>query len=743
MKLYYKLALLFFFCDLVSSAQVTILVNKGHFATVQQAAAGEDKVIFTDLDLADDRACTESFAAMELAKFLPKATNIKPEDIKYADPETMPKVGMVFLVGSRNSNPIIKKYGLPGGFKFDSEQAYSIRSFNDNGRIITIIEGYERIGTLYGVYHYLEEIGVKFIGLGEKGTVYPDSPLELPADLNININPSFLTRGFFTWGDRKVGEDFFFWLARNKFNYWTPEFQPVKLLKKLGVKLMDGGHSIQGRIFVADDDYTYDHPVFKGDENKPDDPYKVGENYQGDSNNDKKLSNFEAHPEWYGMKDGKRVKINSNLRFAQTGTNFCTSNEDARKEFAKRIVQSLIDGGWKDVDIFNLSTYDGGANQWCTCDECNKDMSYTNKLFLVMYDILNEVEKARQGKRLNRRVEICNSAYAATMEPPTKPLPADYDYKNSFLVFSPIGRCYAHGFADPACTEINQWQYKAFQGWTNGEERYFKGSVMIGEYYNIAVIKSLPLLFTKIMAVDIPKYHRSGALSFRYMHTLDTLWGTWTLNQHLLGKLLWNVNEDAGAVVNDYFRLYYPTTTRTTQKFYEQLEIASANGKLIRHRGGMENDQSYFVARRLLEGNLFELDHMHYEEYHPLVNDGPDVVEMIDAMELAKKHLEQSLIDCKNPVELQRLLEDAKRFEYGNASYRFIFHMIRTAIFHQKSDKGMAEREFAIVERYADQLRNMIDVVQSSSEHADSPNGFEAITGYMEPFNEFKKLYGK
>ena len=54
----------------------------------------------------------------------------------------------------------------------------------------------------------------------------------------------------------------------------------------------------------------------------------------------------------------------------------------------------------------------------------------------------------------------------------------------------------------------------------------------------------------------------------------------------------------------------------------------------------------------------------------------------------------------------------------------------------------VASREFAIVEKYAEQLRNMINVVQMSSDHANSPNGFEA-TQSVEAFNEFIKLYGK
>lgn len=718
--------------SVVGNTQVNIIVNKGPFATVQQASAGEDTVNFFDDDLTDDRACTECFAAMELVKYLPEATLIKADEIKFTDPKILPKSGNVFLIGSRYSNPIIDKYPLPQGTYLETEQSYSIRSFKDNGRVVTIIEGAERVGTLYGIYRYLQELGIKFIGLGEKGTIFPNAPADLTADININENPSYLNRGFYTWGDRKVKSDFFFWMARNKLNYWTAENQPIKLLKKLGVKLSDGGHRVQGIVLNSDDEYPYNHPIFKGDENKPDDPYKVGDDYAGDTNNDGRLSFFEAHPEWYGMKNGIRTKISYSTNAAQHEINFCTSNNEARKEFAKRIAQQLIDGRWKNVDVFEFWMFDGGPNLWCTCDKCKKAGSYTDKMFMVTYDILKELERMRTIGSLNRQVKVSNLAYQATLDPPTMPLPADYDYKNSSVTFFPIGRCYVHSLADPACTEINQGQLNAYQGWTMGERRNYKGSIFIGEYYNISSLKTLPVVFTKIMAVDIPWYYRNGARQFHYMHTPDTMWGTWTLNQYLMGQLLWNVNADAGSIVDDYFNLYYPTTSYNTRKFYEQLEIATANIKVFKN----------YLTGRLLKGDLFQLDHLHYDEYHPLVNDGPDVVEMMDAMEFAKKYLDISLIECKNIIEQQRLVEDKDRFDYGYTMYRYLYHMIRTSIFHKKDDKVMAGREFSIVVKYAEQLKNMIDVVQVSSDHANSPNGFEA-TQSVGVFNEFLKLYGK
>ena len=50
--------------------QLIILVNCGGFTSIEKAAYGEEKVDWWDGDLTDDRACTESFAAVELRNFL-------------------------------------------------------------------------------------------------------------------------------------------------------------------------------------------------------------------------------------------------------------------------------------------------------------------------------------------------------------------------------------------------------------------------------------------------------------------------------------------------------------------------------------------------------------------------------------------------------------------------------------------------------------------------------------------------
>jgi len=721
--------------EVLAGPALTIIASNGSFPSINEAAQSEEKINWWDDNLADDRACTECFAALELAKFLPRCADLSDNDIKLQSADKLPPEGNLILIGSSQSNPLIASYNLPEISRLASDESFLIKTIPDNNRIITIIAGKDRSGSLYGAYAYLEQLGICFYGLGEQGTVYPDKSAPLPRDLSIIENPSYITRGYWAWEDRG-NEDFFLWMARNHINVWTTVDKNIHRLKKLGIKLTYGAHRIQFCCLNPNGEYPYNHPKFQGDENKPRDPYASSDEYIGDTNSDGKLTNFEAHPEWYCLKDGKR----SNNINQEGGDNYCTSNSDATSELAKNMAQNLIDGEFRYTDIARFSMLDVG--KWCQCENCQKQGSYTDRVFQIIYAIQQEIKKARREGRLHRPFLLTASAYLETLSPPTKPLPADFDYDNFALRYVPIQRCYAHNFADPACTEVNQRLLQEYQGWTTGPGRFYTGSIAITEYYNVSSLKSLPVVFYRNMATDIPWFYRTGTRHFDYMHTPTRLLGTWNLNQYLLARLLWNVDTKAGDLIDEYFKRFYPTTTDTTRKFYEQLEFASRSIKPLKHF--IDVDGKNYSLRLGLDGKtgeIFPLDHLHYEEYHPLLNDGPDMVEVIAAVDQARSHLDASLMHCADKTEQARLLEDERRFAYGEAMFHLQYHVTRTEIFDRRDEPDLARREFIYAQRQANILKNITDLVQVSSSHANAENGFLG-SGVSHIYSRLEKKYG-
>lgn len=719
---------------------ITIIANPGPFSTTEKAAISEALVNWWDGNFVDDDAVTESFAATELAHLLPKCTGIKQDEIRLASPDRMPATGDVFLLGSRRSNPLIASLNEPAD-KLSApaaSESYRIRAFAESGRTITVITGHDRAGTLYGTYAYLEKLGMRFYGLGELGTVHPATAAVCPRDLDLTGRPDYATRGF--WAPYGRGDRTFFeWMGRNRLNLWTAaDPQTVPLLKKLCMRLTAGGHVAQFICLNPKNPYPYNHAKFKGDESKPDDPYPPSPEYQGDANNDGKLSYFEAHPEWYGLIDGKRSdKVDRTF-----GNNYCTSNRYATAELVKNFAQQCTDGEWKYADVVNFWMLDGC--KWCECDACNKQGTCTDRVMAVTAEVLKAVQAARKQGTLTREILVATLAYHDTIAPPTKPLPEGFDFEHCTVIYFPIRRCYAHPLADPACTEVNELLDRQFEGWATGPGRHYPGTMFVGEYYNVSLIWSMPVVYTRIMAADIPWYYKTGVRHFHYMHTPTRLWGTWTINQYLMASLLWNVNTDVKQLLDEYFSRYYPTATERVRRFYERLEYAGANIKAFKHNVIRPDGKPYTLYQSLNDKNpnIFQLEHLHYEAYHPVLNDAPDMVEIVEAMNQARRQIDDALLECSNLQERLRLLEDERRFAYGEAMIRFYYHMVRTGLFQRKNDPEQARREFVLVERQAEILRGVVDLVQVAGTNDKTKNGLDA-TNSKTVYEVYKKRYGQ
>ena len=136
--------------------------------------------------------------------------------------------------------------------------------------------------------------------------------------------PSFFLRGFWATDDRGT-EAFLLWMARNKLNLWSAEQPEKAFCRKLGIRFTTGGHSIFARYA---------------------DPKR----------------HFADHPKWYGLQNGER----SDRIDGVVGDNICFANTEVRRHIASSLVEDLIAGDWKWVDLINVWALDNG--RYCTCD---------------------------------------------------------------------------------------------------------------------------------------------------------------------------------------------------------------------------------------------------------------------------------------------------------------------------------------------------------------------------------------
>ena len=701
--------------DVTIDSSCQIAVDSGLFSSPEQAAFAEQQIDWSGQDTAAMRACTECFAAVELKNYLSAITESNDDKNAFKivsfDQAAAGNSIVLTSLSAEQTTPIIskiiKKYKLEN--KLEKNESFAIITNSDKVYII----GKDRTGTLYGVYHFLEKIGVRWFEPGKMGEEIPKADVITVQAINEIQSPHFISRGFWAWEDRG-NTDFYLWMARNKLNYWTIAEPNRAFLRKIGIQLTFGGHKHFERFLNPDEEYPYNHPLFKGDEKKADDPYSVSKaEYKGDVNRDGKLSYFEAHPEWYGLIDGKRTPFEGEF-----GTNICTSNNDAIQELCYKLVDELAVGEWRDAGSLNFWPIDGG--EWCECEKCKPLGTPTDRLLVLVNQVHQAIEKAQERNYIKRDVKIVFPIYHETLSPPTRPLPQDFDYDDCIGTYFPIERCYVHVLDDSNCTEYNAPLWEDFIGWIKTEPVYYKGQFFIGEYYNVSRIKSLPVLYTRIMPHDLLTYYNYGARHCHYMHVYTKLWGMKRINNYLFAKLLWDVNTDTDHLLDDYFNRFYGNSALDMKELYDKMEYAMSSIKQWRHY--------YHLADQIDKDltPLFHLEHLKLKEYHPEKNDGVDLEESVLSLKECRKIMD-TVIKSNNTANLvTRLSEDDQNLRYAENTVNFYYY-VSQAIEAERAENLTEARDFFTKSiPFARALQAETEIVQTSSSHANAKNGLEA-----------------
>jgi hypothetical protein len=689
----------------------TIVVNHGTFSSAEEASAACGKVDWFGSDTAGATICTESFAATELRHYLCEVAGL---DV--SDPTQFPIVGdgdgvtgNVILVGSELSNRRTARFNGELGFARTGEPApgpegYRIRSVRGPDGVAILLAGFDRVGTLYSAYGFLNLIGVRWFSPGLAGEVVPREPDLAVPELDLREAPKFSVRGY--WAEffnsenefvRPVGKkgtiDFFNWMARNRMNLWSSGEMgvPPGEMKKRGLHLSAGGHTFYTLIDPSAP-YPYRHAKFAGNTayTAPD-PYAVSPDFKGDQNGDGILSYSEVHPEWYGLgPDGKR-----HFTTDPFGYNFCTSNKDMQAEFMKNLVEKLANGAWRYADY--LDWWPEDADHWCVCDDCKALGTPTDRNLIMTHMIREGLKQAVADGRLRRDIKVKFLIYssAGVIEPPSKPLPKGFDYDGIMGTFFPIYRCYVHALDDPACTEFNRRYFDYLNAWRASP--FYKGKFMIGEYYNISYFRDLPILFTRSMEHDIRFYYGSGARAMHYMHVPMGNWGPRTITNYEFARMLWDPSIDVPAMKDDYFGLRYEGAAGAMRDFYASLESAMLNvPEYLATPGEDENLGGQLRAFAAGNGNnIFPYRHLRLSGDHPPPDDGPSVEDSVQELGRTEAFLERALAVPVSDRARACILEDEALFRYGDATVRLYYHMARSTLYPMKSLDWAREMKLA------------------------------------------------
>jgi hypothetical protein len=658
-----------------------IAVELGAFATAADAASGARAINWDGSDPARMNVSTEAFAALELRHYLCRLTQASEQDAK-----VFPIVAMkrsrshkaIMLADLSDKTPAVARAAQREKLapRLRSSQNFALIPDGDNLLII----GSDRVGVLYGVYSLLERLGVRWYAPGDLGEViHPSASLQFPAQ-TITEGPKFVTRGFLAWENRG-NRDFYLWMARNRLNLWTIAEPDRALVKQLGIQLSAGI------------DWSFDR-------------YLSPDTY------------MQAHPEWYGLINGRREGFKNGM-----GANFCTSNPAAVQQFVQNVVADFSTGDWRDTDLFELSSLDNG--KWCECENCQRLGPPPERMMRLVMQVRDALEDARRKGVIHHQVDVIFEMYHELLTPPSNPQWTADDYRHLSSAFCLPGRCFIHGLDDPDCTEYNAEYWTLFQTWKKEFEKYrFQFGVV--EYYYVSTTKSLPVIYRRIMANDLPLYYRNGVRAFQYMHVATRLQGPKRLNNYLMAQLLWNPDADVEQLFSEYLNDFYGAGADDARRFYDRLEFAMSSIQQWKHYRGEHGGQCLVKLINKGADNLFDNEHLKLEEYHPAKNAGVSLGESVRALQECRTIMDR-LHGRHLPGQVQqRLAEDDRNLRYAENTVNLYYYLVKSMMARKQSNLEEAKRFYRLTVPFAQGLRSETEIVQTASSHANAKDGLDA-----------------
>ncbi len=622
-------------------------------------AEGEDEIDFRK-DFQTAAKCTASFAAVELKGHLEKT-------LSNAE---------ISIVSERKNSDFFIEFRI-GNEKSDSAGFYLEPA--DGGLVIC---GESRKGLLYGVYELLRLNGWRWHFPGKAGELAPlySNELRIPETKQEYAPSMSLGRGLdFAFLSMDSGE-MFLWMARNRLD--TASYRPLtgQFCRKLGMTFKNGGHIFEKIL----------------------DPDRV-------MPSGKTL--WQEHEDWFGLPaDGVRKKENAQK------IQFCVSNDELTDFLAEEVLR-LLTGIWKEadrVDVWGFDTWGGG----CHCEGCAKLGNGADRMLYFLSKLRETVNAAIQSGRLDHEVKLVMCAYegTATLEAPTRPIPENLERAGDCCVFYPILRCYAHDFSDDCAR--NGGYADALEKWLDRSPRL---PLVVGEYYNVSKFEDLPLLFTRRIIADIPRYHALGARGMTYMHVPMVNWGMRTLTQLLYAQMAWDVNTDADAFIGEYYALRYGPFAQTLRTVYDLTENAWAYSAGWRAWG----DGSVLTQLQKWDGKTPEkplLVDIHFKTPEGAIRSGKNSVRLLrkamgllnGAIRQARADHSASDISVENRIELRRreiyeayeknLSEDRRLLRYGLDTMQIMTLLVQYHHARYFGDGGAALKSWKKIETLADRM---------------------------------------
>lgn len=495
----------------------------------------------TRVVIADDATETERYAAEELQRFLGQMIGA---EIPVVTAGRNTQYGDIVI--GRAARGIDTRELGDEGYRIETRR----------GRVY--IAGGEPRGTLYGVYALLEDyLGCRWYT--PEVSRIPRSPSVILPAIDVTHVPVLEYREPFT-ADCRDGD----WAARNRMNS-----SAASLEARHGGKVTYFGfvHTFESLVPPA----TY----------------------------------FDAHPEYFSLVDGKRLRDRSQL---------CTTNEDVIRIITDEVRKRMREH--PEAMVFSVS-----QNDWynyCECDRCTAMAEAEGSQIAPVLYLVNRVADAVRDEFPDKLIDTL--AYQWTRKPPKSMRPAE----NVVVRLCSIECCFAHSFEQCDSPE-NRAFVEDVKGWSRMCDRLW-----VWDYVTSFAHYLTPFPNLRLRGDNIRFFARHNVTGIFEQDVYTTKNGELSgLSGYLGAKLLWNPERNDAEIVAEYLAAVYGSAAPHIQAYID----------LIHDHAERENTHVMIWAgpseAYLTDALLDEADRLWDAAERAAAEDGPEVLARVQTARLS------------------------------------------------------------------------------------------------------------
>ncbi|MCK9410798.1 MAG: DUF4838 domain-containing protein [Prolixibacteraceae bacterium] len=274
---------------------------------------------------------------------------------------------------------------------------------------------------------------------------------------------------------------------------------------------------------------------------------------------------YPTHPEYFALINGQR----SNNESAQ----LCLSNKDLKTEFAIRVIAAANSS--PSMSIVSIEPNDG--HLWCECADCkamddpnliaghNGKVSMSNRVYAFSNIIANKVKAQRPD------IKLSLLAYSTHTEVPTLVSELEPSIVIRATAYDGGYSDYSRDLRDTASKQ-NAAFLKVIEGFSKlGAElttyEYYTGYAWWG-----------PMPVVHVLKDRLKEYLKLG-LKGSSTQANPIHWGPQGINMYMFTKLLWNPYLDVDKELDLYYKNYYGPAEKPMKAYHEYLENIAYKGK--------------------------------------------------------------------------------------------------------------------------------------------------------------------